>query len=117
MCTFQDQQTVLVCDVAIGQVRERLKSAFGEAVQYTTVDGQGTLVQAPSAIDLEHFQATLRETIAAAQEDTSPAPWEALLYEEGSNARTAKQVLEQRIATEHYEIEHEPEEERAELHA
>ncbi len=32
-------------------------------------------------------------------------------------ARTARQVLEQRIATERYEIEHEPEEERAELHA
>ncbi len=32
-------------------------------------------------------------------------------------ARTAKQILDQRIATERYEIEHEPEEERAELHA
>jgi vacuolar iron transporter family protein len=31
------------------------------------------------------------------------------------SARTAKQILEQRIATERYEIEHEPEEERAEL--
>jgi vacuolar iron transporter family protein len=31
------------------------------------------------------------------------------------SARTARQVLEQRIATERYEIEHEPEEERAEL--
>jgi VIT1/CCC1 family predicted Fe2+/Mn2+ transporter len=32
-------------------------------------------------------------------------------------ARTAKQILDQRIATERYEIEHEPEEERAELNA
>ena len=31
------------------------------------------------------------------------------------SAQTAKQVLEKRIATERYEIEHEPEEERAEL--
>jgi hypothetical protein len=31
------------------------------------------------------------------------------------SARTARQILEQRIATERYEIEHEPEEERAEL--
>jgi vacuolar iron transporter family protein len=31
------------------------------------------------------------------------------------SARTVKQILEQRIATERYEIEHEPEEERAEL--
>lgn len=33
------------------------------------------------------------------------------------SARTARQVLEQRIATERYEVEHEPEEERAELAA
>jgi vacuolar iron transporter family protein len=33
------------------------------------------------------------------------------------SARTAKQILDQRIATERYEIEHEPEEERAELSA
>lgn len=31
------------------------------------------------------------------------------------SARTARQVLDQRIATERYEVEHEPEEERAEL--
>src|SRR6266581_7657525 len=33
------------------------------------------------------------------------------------SARTAKQILDQRIATERFEIEHEPEEERAELNA
>lgn len=33
------------------------------------------------------------------------------------SARTAKQILDQRIAIERYEIEHEPEEERAELRA
>ncbi|HZS76660.1 MAG TPA: VIT1/CCC1 transporter family protein [Ktedonobacteraceae bacterium] len=33
------------------------------------------------------------------------------------SARTEKEILEHRIATERYEIEHEPEEERAELHA
>lgn len=31
------------------------------------------------------------------------------------SARTVRQVLDQRIATEHYEVEHEPDEERAEL--
>src|SRR5205085_1644535 len=31
------------------------------------------------------------------------------------SARTAKQILDRRIATERYEIEHEPDEERAEL--
>jgi hypothetical protein len=33
------------------------------------------------------------------------------------SARTARQILDQHIATERYEIEHEPEEERAELRA
>ena len=33
------------------------------------------------------------------------------------SARTARQILDQRIATERYEIEHEPDEERAELRA
>jgi len=33
------------------------------------------------------------------------------------SARTARQILDQRIATERFEIEHEPEEERAELRA
>lgn len=33
------------------------------------------------------------------------------------SARTSKEVLEKRIATEHYEIQHEPDEERAELRA
>jgi len=33
------------------------------------------------------------------------------------SARMARQILDQRIATERYEIEHEPEEERAELRA
>jgi VIT1/CCC1 family predicted Fe2+/Mn2+ transporter len=33
------------------------------------------------------------------------------------SARTARQILDQRIATKRYEIEHEPEEERAELRA
>src|SRR6195256_5973473 len=33
------------------------------------------------------------------------------------SARTAKQILDKRIATERFEIEHEPEEERAELRA
>ena len=32
MCTFKDEQTVMVCDVAIGQVRERLQEAFGQAI-------------------------------------------------------------------------------------
>ena len=70
MCTFKDEQTVMVCDVAIGQVRKRLQETFGEAVQYTHVDGKGTLVQASSTIDSTQFQAVTREAIAASQNQT-----------------------------------------------
>lgn len=68
MCTFKDEQTVMVCDVAIGQVRERLQEVFGETVQYTTVDGKGTLVQATSTVDVAQFQSLTREAIAASQD-------------------------------------------------
>jgi hypothetical protein len=68
MCTFQDEQTVMVCDVAIGRVREYLQETFGEEVQYTTVNGKGTLVQASPTIDSAHFQSVTREAIAASQD-------------------------------------------------
>jgi hypothetical protein len=67
MCIFKDEQTVQVCDVAIGYVRERLQEAFGNDIQYTTVPGQGTLVQAPSTVDSDRFQLAAREAIAQAQ--------------------------------------------------
>src|SRR5579862_1258074 len=78
MCTFQDPQTVLVCDVAIGQVRERLTATFGESIQYTPIEGQGTLVQAPSDVASEQFQALTRAAITQAQQNppraTVPTP-------------------------------------------
>jgi hypothetical protein len=67
MCTFKDEQTIQVCDVAIGYVRERLHETFGEVIHYTTVEGQGTLVQAPSTVDPARFQSATREAIAQAQ--------------------------------------------------
>jgi hypothetical protein len=73
MCTFKDQQTVLVCDVAIGQVRAQLTAAFGETMQYTPIDGQGTLVQAPTDVASEQFQALTRAAIAQAQQPASRA--------------------------------------------
>lgn len=73
MCTFKDHQTVLVCDVAIGQVRERLTAAFGETIQYTPIDGQGTLVQASSGVASEQFQALTRVAIAQAEQSAPRA--------------------------------------------
>jgi len=68
MCTIKDEQTVQVCDVAIGRVRERLQEVFGDTIHYTTVHGQGTLVQAPSTVDSARFQSATREAIAEAQD-------------------------------------------------
>lgn len=67
MCTFQDEHMVLVCPVAIDQVRARLHEAFGNRVRYTTSEEQGTLVQVPPNVDSARFQALAREAIAAAQ--------------------------------------------------
>lgn len=71
MCPFKDEQTVQVCDVAIDRVRERLQEAFGEAVEYTAVNGQGTLVQASPTVDPAQFQSVTREAIAQAQNTVS----------------------------------------------
>ena len=65
MCTFKTERTVLVCDVAINQVRERLKAAFDAEVRYTVVDGEGTLVEAAPGSDAERFTETARAAIAA----------------------------------------------------
>ena len=67
MCTVKDQHQVLVCDVAIGQVRERLTAAFGAAVQYTPVEGQGTLVQSLPSVEGKAFLALTRAAIDDAQ--------------------------------------------------
>ena len=66
MCTFEDERRVMVCDVAIGQVRQTL-AAFDNEVQYSLCEGQGTLVEASSSIDAEQFQALTRTAIALAQ--------------------------------------------------
>jgi hypothetical protein len=65
MCTFQDQQQVLVCDVAIGKV-----------CQAPTAEGQGTLVQAPASVASEQFQTLACAAIVLAKgqsTDASPA--------------------------------------------
>jgi hypothetical protein len=68
MCTFENKQSVLVCDLAIHRVREAVSAAFGEAVQFTPAPGQGTRVEVPATIDVEAFQEVTREAIAVAQQ-------------------------------------------------
>jgi hypothetical protein len=68
MCTFENDHRVLVCDLAIGQVREATSHAFGDAVQLTPVPGQGTRVEVPRTEDSEAFHAVVRAAIAAVQQ-------------------------------------------------
>ena len=77
----------MVCDVAMSRVREYLQEPFGEEIQYPTVDGKGTLVQASSPIDFVRFQSVTREAIAASQDPSraSLQSEEALLAWFGGN--------------------------------
>ena len=68
MCTFENEHSVLVCDIAIHQVREAVSAAFGDAVQFTPAPGQGTRVEVASTIDEKVFQEVARSAIAAAQQ-------------------------------------------------
>jgi hypothetical protein len=68
MCTFENDHRILVCDLAIAQVREAVGAAFGDAVQFTPVPGEGTRVEVPSTIDEQTFQEVTRVAIAAAQQ-------------------------------------------------
>ncbi len=68
MCTFENDHRVLVCDVAIHQVREAASAAFGDAVQFTPAPGQGTRVEVPPTEDAQAFQTLARAAIAAAQQ-------------------------------------------------
>lgn len=68
MCTFENTQSVLVCDVAIQHVREAVRAAFGDAIQYTPVTGQGTRIEASASVDEAAFQEVTRAAIAVAQE-------------------------------------------------
>lgn len=74
MCTFQDEHAVLVCDVAISHVRKAVDAAFGDGVQYTTVEGKGTLIEATSTVEVEQFQNLTRTAIAEAQNTPGTLP-------------------------------------------
>jgi hypothetical protein len=67
VCTVKDERAVLVCDVAIGRVRQEVTAAFGGSVRFTHVDFQPTLVEATPDIDAERFIAVVLAASAAAQ--------------------------------------------------
>ncbi len=72
MCTFKSERQVMVCDIAIGKVRAAAESVFGDEIQFTVVDGEGTLVEAPANVDPTRFDAVMMEAIAVANAAPSP---------------------------------------------
>jgi hypothetical protein len=71
MCTFENEHSVVVCDIAIQQVRAAVSAAFGDGIRYTPIGGQGTRVEAKLSLDEKVFQEVARSAIAAAQEKPS----------------------------------------------
>jgi DnaJ-class molecular chaperone len=71
-CTFENEHRVLVCDLAIAQVRKAVGAAFGDAVRLTLVPGQGTRVEVPPTEDAQAFQVVASAGSAAAQQQEAP---------------------------------------------
>lgn len=67
MCTFKDERTVLVCDVAIRRVRQEIDPVFDDSVRYTTIEGKGTLVEAATGQEAEQFTGTVPAGVTARQ--------------------------------------------------
>ena len=63
MCTFHDDRKVMVCDVIRDRMRAGLGAEFGEAVSFTHVDYQGTLVEARDGVATERFRTTVQQLI------------------------------------------------------
>ncbi|MEX0790065.1 MAG: hypothetical protein WD178_04745 [Actinomycetota bacterium] len=66
MCTFHSDKEVQVCDVAIPHVKAQL-AADADAIRFTHLEGEGTLVQAVGDIDPAVFERRVRSGMAAAE--------------------------------------------------
>jgi hypothetical protein len=68
MCTFNGDREAKVCDVAIGPVKTVLSAGLGDAVRYTHLEGEGTLVElTASEVDVRLFEQLVREGMAEAE--------------------------------------------------
>ncbi|MGI8607970.1 MAG: hypothetical protein ACR2MY_01895 [Candidatus Dormibacteria bacterium] len=68
MCTFENDRTVDVCDVAFPAVRAALADSFGDVVKFVHTDGQPTRVTAPESVPATEFRAQAERAIASIQE-------------------------------------------------
>ena len=64
MCTFEDEDRVaIVCDVALGHVREAVARQLGraDAARFVHREGQATLVELEEGLDRATFRAAVEE--------------------------------------------------------
>jgi hypothetical protein len=66
MCTLQDDdRSAMVCDVAIGHVREAIERELGgparPGARFTVRHGEGTLVELDAGLDRDRFRAAVEE--------------------------------------------------------
>jgi hypothetical protein len=68
MCTFNGDRQVTVCDIAIQPVKAALAANLGDAVRYTHLEGEGTLVEVVGqGVDVQLFEQLVREGMAEAE--------------------------------------------------
>lgn len=65
MCTFKGDRSVMVCDSIRDTMKRELTAVFGTEVSFTHVDFQGTLVEASSKVNPQHFRERVQQIIAA----------------------------------------------------
>ncbi len=56
MCEMRDERSLTVCDVAVERYRTAMAERLGDAVTFTHVDYQPTLVECVDASRLGEFQ-------------------------------------------------------------
>jgi hypothetical protein len=61
VCDIRDERSLTVCDVSVERYRETLTPVLGEAVSFTHVDFQPTLVECCDPARLEEFASLVRE--------------------------------------------------------
>lgn len=69
MCTFNGYRELTVCDVAIKPVKAALGADLnGEAVRYTHLEGEGTLIEVVGqAVGVQLFERLVKEGMAEAE--------------------------------------------------
>ena len=72
MCDIRDEKSLTVCDVAVERFRLVMKARLGDAVSFTHVDYQPTLVECWDPGRLSEFQSLVSELIGGSRLEADP---------------------------------------------